>query len=54
MNKNLSKAIMLRTLLRDIFFKNRTEGNEGRYIKQKNLCVTLLRKSKGQHFNILN
>ena len=46
MNKNLSKPIMLRTKLRNIFLKNRTEENKNRYTKQRNLCVTLLRKSK--------
>ena len=29
MNKNLSKAIMLRTKLKNIFLKNRTEENKG-------------------------
>ena len=29
MNKNLSKAIMLRAKLRNIFFKNRTKENKG-------------------------
>ena len=43
-NKNLAKAIMLRTKLRNIFLKNRTDGNKNRYTKQKNFCVTLLRK----------
>ena len=51
MNKNLSKAIMLRTKLRNIFLKNRTEENKNRYTKQRNLCVTLLRKSKRGYFN---
>ena len=54
MNKNLSKAIMLRTKLRNIFLKNRTEENKNRYTKQRNLCVTLLRKSKREYFNNLN
>ena len=54
MNKNLSKAIMLRTKLRNIFLKNRTEENKNRYTKQRNLCVTLLRKSKRGYFNNLN
>ena len=54
MNKNLSKAIMLRTNLRNIFLKNRTEENKNRYTKQRNLCVTLLRKSKREYFNNLN
>ena len=54
MNKNLSKAIMLRTKLWNIFLKNRTEENKNRYTKQRNLCVTLLRKSKREYFNNLN
>ena len=54
MNKNLSKAIMLRTKLRNIFYKNRTEENKYRYTKQRNLCVTLLRKIKREYFNNLN
>ena len=54
MNKNLSKAIILITKLRNSFLKNRTEENKVRYIKQRNLCVTLLRKSKRQYFDNLN
>ena len=54
MNKNLSKAIMLRTKLRNIFLKNRTEENKGRYTKQRNLSVTILRKRKREYFNNLN
>ena len=46
MNKNLSKAIMLRTKLGNISLKNRIEENKNRHIKQRNLCVTLLQKSK--------
>ena len=54
MKKNLSKAIMLRTKLRNIFFKNKTEKKKGRYTKQSNLCATLLRKkSKIEYFNNL-
>ena len=44
----------LRTKLRNIFLKNRTEENKSRYTKQRNLCVTLLRKSKTECFNNLN
>ena len=54
MNKNLSKAIMLKIKPRNIFLKNRTEENKSRYTKQRNLCVTLLRKSKRECFNNLN
>ena len=45
---------MLRTKLGNIFFKDGTEGNIGRYTKQRNFCVTLLRKSKRECFNNLN
>ena len=54
MNKNFSKAIMLKTKLRNIFLKNRTEENKDRYTKKRNLCVTLLRKNKGEYFENLN
>ena len=54
MNKNLSKAIMLRTKLRNIFLINRTEEIKKRYSKHRNLCVPLLRKSTTEYFNNLN
>ena len=49
-NKSLSKAIMVRTRLRNIFLKNRSEENKISYNKQRNLCVTLLRESKREYF----
>ena len=54
MNKNLSKAIMLKTKLRNIFLKNRAEENKVRYTKQINFCITILPKSKREYFNNLN
>ena len=45
---------MLRAKLKDIFLKNRTKENKGTYIKQRNLCVILLRKSKREYFNNSN
>ena len=53
MNKNLPKAIILRTKLRNIILKSRTQECKGRYIKQRNLCVSPLRKSKREYFNNL-
>ena len=44
-NKELSKALMTRTKLRNIFLQNRREGNRIRYTKQINFCVSLLRKT---------
>ena len=54
MNKSLSKAIMVRTRLRNIFLKNRSEENKINYNKQRNLCVTLLRKSKREYYQNLS
>ena len=45
-NKDLSKAIMTRTKLRNIFLHNKSEENKIRYTKQRNFCVSLLRKTK--------
>ena len=53
-NKELSKAIMTQTKLRDIFLQNRSEENRIRYIKQKNVCVYLLRKTKKRFYENLN
>ena len=44
----LSKAIMQRSRLR-----SRTEENRSKYVKQMNLCVTLLRESKREFFGRL-
>ena len=53
-NKELSKAIMTRTKLRNIFLQNRSEGNRIRYTKQRNFCVSLLRKTKERYYENLN
>ena len=53
-NKSLSKAIMVRTKLRNIFLKNRIEENKINYNKQKNLCVTFLRKCKREYYQNLS
>ena len=54
MNKTFSKAIMQRSKLRNIFLKNRTKENRNNYARQRNLCVTLLRKSKRELYGNLN
>ena len=50
-NKTLVKAIMIRS---NVFLKNKTEENRSNYSKQRNLSVTLLRKSKREYFGNLN
>ena len=54
MNKSLSKAIMIRTRLRNSFLKNRSEENKISYNKQSKLCVTLLRKIKREYYKNLS
>ena len=48
MNKHLSKATMDRTRFRNKFLKNRNDENRKKYSKQRNYCVSLLRKTKKQ------
>ena len=48
-SKDLSKAIMHRTKLRNQFLKLKTHESRLRYNKQRNLCVTLLRKAKKKY-----
>ena len=44
--KDVSKAIMLRTKLRNQFFKKRTLEARTKYNKQRNICVSLVKKAK--------
>ena len=53
-NKELSKAIMTRTNLRNIFLQNRSEKNRIPYTKQRNFCVSLLRKTKKRYYGNLS
>ena len=53
-NKDLSKAIMTRTKLRNISLQNKSEENKIRYTKQRNFCVSLLRKTEKQYYQNLN
>ena len=46
MTKSLKKEIMLCSRLRNKFLKTKTEESKQLYNKQRNLCVTLLRKAK--------
>ena len=50
----LSKEIMTRTRLRNNFLKDRSEENKRKYSKQRNYCVSLLRKSKSKYFGNLH
>ena len=53
MTKQLRKAIMKRSKLRNDFLKDRNDASQSAYRKQCNLCVTLLQKAKKQYFSNL-
>ena len=53
-NNEIFKAIMTRSRLRNRFLKNRSEENRKLFCKQRNKCVSLLRKSKKDYFASLN
>ena len=54
MNKDIHKAIMTRTRLRNRFLKEPTEMNRLAYKKQRNYCASLMRQSKKQYHGSLN
>ena len=53
MTKQLSKEIM-RSRLRNNFLRNRTEENKIPYNRQRNYCVSILRKSKRGYYEKRN
>ena len=53
MNKLLSRAHMKRTRLRT-YLKKRSEQNRLSYVKRRNCCVSLLRKTKKYYYANLN
>ena len=50
MIKSLKKEIMLRSRLRNKFLKAKKEESKQLSNKQRNLCVTLLRKARRNYF----
>ena len=54
MNKELSKEIMQRTWLQNNFLRNRSDESKREYSKQRNYCVSLLRKTKKNYYSNLN
>ena len=54
MTKQLRKAIMHRSRLKNVFNKNRTPKTWDSYKKQRNFCVNLLRKTKKEYFENIN
>ena len=54
MAKQLLKAIMYRSRLKNVFNKNRTPKTQDSYKKQRSFCVNLLRKTKKEYFRNIN
>ena len=54
MNKELSKAIMNRTRLRNVYLRKRSDENRKKYSKQRNYCVSLLRRTKRNYYSSLD
>ena len=52
--KQLSKEIMTRSRLRNKYLRDRNEDNRALYVKQRNYCVSLLRKSKKKYYENLD
>ena len=50
MTKELRKAIMNRSKLRNKFLKTRNKESRRRFNRQRNLCVSLFRKTKKRFF----
>ena len=54
MTKELRKAIMQRTTLRNIYLKQHTEATKVAYNQQRNTFVSILKKSKRSYFESLD
>ena len=54
MNKELSKAIINRTRLRNVYLRKRSDENRKKYSEQRNYCVSLLRRTKRKCCSSLN
>ena len=50
MNKPLARVHMKKNRLRNQFLKSKSEVNIIKYIKQRNYCVSLLRKTKKKKY----
>ena len=54
MNKDITKAIMKWTRLKNNYLKNWCDANRKIHYAQRNLCVTLVRKAKLDYYNKFN
>ena len=54
MNKNLRKAGMTRSTLKNLYNKERTKQSLDNYENQKKFCINILRNIKREYFGNLN
>ena len=54
MNRILSKEIMKRTRLRNKCLKSNSYAGKKNYVKQRNYCVSLLRRTKKEYYGNLD
>ena len=54
MNRTLSEEIMKRSRLRNKFLKSKSEADKKNYVKQRNYCVSLLRRAKMEYYGNLD
>ena len=52
--KSLRKTTMLRSRLRNIFLKDKSLEPKKAYNKQRNICVSMVKKAKKEHFQNIN
>ena len=52
--KEVSKVFMLRTKLRNKFLKKKTLESRAKYNKQRNICVSLIKKAKRNYYENLD
>ena len=53
-NKEIQRTVMVRSKLRKKLLKSRSESDKKAYNKQRNKCVSLLRKTKKAYYSNLN
>ena len=54
LNKEIMKAIMNRTRLRNKFLRSRSTEDRSAYNQQRNFCLSLVRKAKKDYYNNLD
>ena len=54
MNKTLSKKVKKRSKIRNKYLRSRIEEDRQRFVKQRNLFVSVLRKTKRIYYSNLN